>query len=166
MSQRLFGARSRLDVLAWLARLILGVVIAFASAPRLVLAQSPGFQVLRTFAEIPKQVAPPLVEGTDGGLYGTAQAGGEFGRGAILRFDRHADGSLTFAIIHSFSTGESAHPSFPLTRASDGQWFGVNGLKWDDAGGHSIGSLFRVSSTGTYEKFHEFPDAYPCTPLV
>jgi len=137
------------------------VLLAILGGPTLAAAQPPEFQVLHRFAEIPSSVGSALVEGSNGALYGVASAGGDFGRGAILRFDRHPDGSLTFTTLHSFTVaeGRSYHR---LTHAEDGQLYGVT-FNTDTR----VGALFSVDGAGAYARLHEFNDpAIPGSPLV
>ena len=63
-----------------------------------------------------------LVEGSDGGLYGTTRAGGGLGGGAVFRFRR-----LTGAVetLHAFDSLTGSDPRSELIETSPGVWLGT-----------------------------------------
>jgi uncharacterized repeat protein (TIGR03803 family) len=104
----------------------------------------------------------PVVEGSDGYLYGMTKAGGPNGTGAIFRMSR--DGTA-FTVLHTFGPVTSAANS-GLTSNVDGA--GPVGLllQWSDgylygttsAGGvNGRGTIFRIRMDGTdFQTLHEF----------
>jgi uncharacterized repeat protein (TIGR03803 family) len=63
----------------------------------------------------------PLIQARDGFLYGVAQLGGAFDRGAVYRLALDGSG---FAVIHSFSGEDGLFPRGALVEAGDGRLFG------------------------------------------
>jgi uncharacterized repeat protein (TIGR03803 family) len=63
-----------------------------------------------------------VIQGRDGGLYGTTAYGGEFGRGIIYRVG--LDGSFTK--LHDFAADESRMMT-PLKQGLDGAFYGITG---------------------------------------
>jgi uncharacterized repeat protein (TIGR03803 family) len=82
----------------------------------------------------------PLVEGSDGKLYGTNHGGGQFGEGTIFRIA--LDGS-DFALLHSFACDgdDGCSPLAGLIQASDGRLYGTTsaGGKFDS------GTVYRIT---------------------
>ena len=85
---------------------------------------SAGARVLHDFlADTPGalvQALGPLVQGSDGDLYGVALGGGTGGGGAVFRIDP-ANGALT--IVHAFSDASGSRDAYPI----DGLGLGRNG---------------------------------------
>ena len=97
----------------------------------------------------------PLVEGTDGSLYGTMSAGGLIpGFGAVFKLTT----SGAYTLLHSFNFyADGASPSGGLGRARDGRLYGVTSF----GGAANHGTLFRVEATGSVTTFHHFEAGYP-----
>ena len=102
-------------------------------------ASADAFTVLHSFTgpdgETP---AAPLVQGTDGFLYGVAAYGGNF------------------ALLQSLSPlfpGEGSQPKRGVVQASNGLFYGTTEL-----GGY-FGEVFRIDAAGSFTVIHCF-DAY------
>ena len=106
-----------------------------------------------------------LLQGSDGGLYGTtAWAGDENcpvsidlpGCGTIFKSD--PSGNLT--ITHSFSGFDGADPNAPLIQGSDGNFYGTSALGGDlpcPLGlGEGCGVAFRMDPSGKVTALHVF----------
>src|ERR1700722_18377573 len=94
----------------------------------------------------------PLVQGTDGNLYGTTLFGGANDRGTV--FEVTPSGALT--TVYSFCTNtnctDGANPVGGLVLGSDGYFYGTT-----EAGGmHNWGTIFRIKSPGTLVTLHSF----------
>lgn len=104
-----------------------------------------GFAVLRhlSFGTHATGTGPRagLVEGPDGRLYGTATAGGAFGKGTI--FAVNPDGSR-FTILRHLSGADGAFPAVPLLATASGRLYGV---AW--YGEHNYGTLYSLNSDGS-----------------
>jgi uncharacterized repeat protein (TIGR03803 family) len=107
--------------------------------------------------------AGPLVEGTDGYLYGTTSSGGSFGLGTVFRMT----GSGAVSVLHHFTGGRGgASPRSSLVLASDGNFYGTTNL----GGSGGFGTLFRMDTKGVVTILHEFlggaQGAWPTAALV
>jgi uncharacterized repeat protein (TIGR03803 family) len=96
----------------------------------------------------------PLIEGSDGSLYGTASRGGGTNNAGTL-FKINKDGS-GFRVLHSFGNddGDGADPAGGLLQASDGFLYGVTSL---GGGTNNAGTVFKLKSDGSsYTLLHTF----------
>jgi uncharacterized repeat protein (TIGR03803 family) len=94
---------------------------------------------LYSFSPSPDGELPyaPLIQATDGNLYGTAANGGVNGGGTI--FSISLEGKLT--ALYSFASNGNSHPYGALTQGTDGSFYGVT----SDFERPSAGSIFRLS---------------------
>lgn len=108
-----------------------------------------------------------LLQATDGNFYGTTTVGGplprphcENGIGCGTVFKITPDGTLT--TLHIFNSNDGAHPYSGLIQASDGNFYGTT-----EFGGvvptHTVygckfgcGTVFQISSAGTFATLHKF----------
>ena len=91
--------------------------------------------------------ACPLIEDTNGDLYGTTFVGGVNRSGTV--FEMTKAGVVT--ILHSFGgTGDGFHPIGPLTHAADGTLLGTT----RDGGANGTGTVFSITPSGTYTLLH------------
>jgi len=128
---------------------------------------SGSLTLLHAFAGAPDAARPfaPLVQGSDGYLYGTTALGGngtalvEGGDGTVFRIDLL--GNLT--VLYSF-TGydDGAHPRSGLIQASDGYFYGTAGFGGHDSVG---GTIFKMDATGSITVLHSFSGADGSNPL-
>jgi uncharacterized repeat protein (TIGR03803 family) len=90
-----------------------------------------------------------LSQGSDGAFYGTSSSGGTHGQGTVYRLT--TNGVLT--LLHSFSSDTNGYyPTTPLVQASDGVLYGTT--DFGGAGGH--GTVFRITTNGTFTTVHSF----------
>jgi uncharacterized repeat protein (TIGR03803 family) len=110
-----------------------------------------------------------LVQATDGNFYGTTYAGGSNGDGEIFKIT--PTGTLT--ILHNFCSQstcqDGANPFANLIQGVDGDLYGTTLT----GGTRGVGTVFRISLTGTLKTLHSFcltsgcPDGdFPQTGLV
>ena len=102
------------------------------------------FSVVHTFTGVAGDGArpnPPLVQASDGLIYGVTVRGGSTGAGSLFRFDP-AD-FTTFATFGSFPpTGQSDpdyNPTFGMTEGADGALYGLTA-----EGGTGYGTVYKV----------------------
>jgi uncharacterized repeat protein (TIGR03803 family) len=91
-----------------------------------------------------------LIQASDGNFYGTTAHGGVSGSGSIFKMT--PTGSIT--VLHSFSSSD-ANGQFPqsaLIEASDGNLYGT----CYEGGANGVGTIFRVSKSGTFHKVYDF----------
>lgn len=114
----------------------------------------------------------PLVQGSDGNLYGTA-VGGTFGPGTnnygtVFRISP----SGSFANLHSFKVSDGAHPFAGLVQGADGNFYGTTeqGGNTNLYHGVGAGTVFRITPSGILTSLYSFagvPDgAFPYAELV
>ena len=109
---------------------------------------------------------------SDGYLYGTAAAGGAFGRGTIFRIKMDGNG---FEVVHEFtdlSTGspavnvDGAGPLVGLTDGGDGLLYGVA----TSGGANGVGTLYSLDpNSGLFTVLHDFDapnGAFPSGALI
>lgn len=143
-------------------------------------SQLGAYQKLYDFGSIEADGLGPnagLVEGADGGLYGTTVRGGSFPEahtgGAIYRISTSGE----YSLLYSFgaSTQDGSWPYAGLTRGNDGNLYGATYFSpfriGMEGGG---GTIFRYSSEGSATRIYEFnttgncPDdgAAPATTMI
>ncbi len=89
-----------------------------------------------------------LVQGTDGKLYGTAGSG-TFGAGIVFKITT----SGSYSAIHQINgTTDGFGIKSGLIQATDGNFYGVT----QNQGSATNGTLYKITSTGTYTVVHNF----------
>lgn len=87
-----------------------------------------------------------------GNIYGTTSQGGSFGGGTVYRIPA---GGGAPAILHGFgdtTVKDGQYPIGGVTLDKAGNLWGVT----SEGGANSMGTIFKISSTGTYELVHSF----------
>jgi uncharacterized repeat protein (TIGR03803 family) len=92
----------------------------------------------------------PLIQASDGNLYGTTYVGGRNGRGTV--FKATLAGQVT--TLHTFTEGkgEPLLPYTGLVQAPDGNLYGTTMR----GGASDAGTVFRLTLTGEFTVLHEF----------
>ena len=97
----------------------------------------------------------PLVEGTNGYLYGTTSTGGSNGFGTIFREARSGGAPK---ILHSFPDSDSTLGGTGrfggLARAGDGNFYGTT--LTGGTGTAANGSIYRITTSGSYQTIYSF----------
>lgn len=111
-----------------------------------------------------------MVQGTDGNIYGTSEAGGtgtcpgDIGPGCGTIFKITAStGALT--TLHNFVNTDGAYPFGWLMLATNGSIYGTTAA----GGANGYGTVFKITNTGTFSTVHNFTGtdgAYPFGGLV
>jgi uncharacterized protein (TIGR03437 family) len=93
----------------------------------------------------------PLVQGTDGNLYGTTFADGAYGEGTVFKVTPAGILTTLYSFCVNYPTcSDGAQPSAGLIQASDGNFYGTQ-----PAGGNG-GTVFRITPGGTLTTLHSF----------
>jgi uncharacterized repeat protein (TIGR03803 family) len=127
-----------------------------------VFAISPAghFKTLYSFCQRPNCTdgANPfsgLTQGPDGNLYGTTNAGGTNGDGAIYRITPGG----RFTLLHSFDPTDTGFPVTAPVLANDGNLYGTT---W--AGGNEgAGSIYEITTAGVYTLLYSFCSPANCS---
>ncbi len=101
----------------------------------------------------------PLVEGSDGSLYGTTTAGAQFLGGTIFKLSAGHAGAVT--VVYYFAENATGFDAIagPVL-GNDGNLYGAT-----VAGGtNSVGVLFRSSTSGAYEVLYDMDNTYGANP--
>lgn len=105
----------------------------------------------------------PLIQATNGNLYGTTQFGGTTGgpcgaSGCGTVFKITTQGTLT--TMHLFGYADGAQSAAALVQATDGNFYGTTqygGIGTCTIGGlGGCGTIFKITSTGTFTTLHTF----------
>jgi uncharacterized repeat protein (TIGR03803 family) len=105
----------------------------------------------------------PLVQATDGNVYGETYAGGEMGYGSIFKIT--PAGKLT--TLYSFDLTDGAEPIGGLIQAANGNFYGIT-----VGGGNGdyfcqievgCGTVFEITSAGELTTIHDFCTSITCT---
>src|SRR5262249_44933500 len=97
----------------------------------------------------------PLLQGSDGVLYGTTQNGGTNSAGAIFRVTTNGTG---YSILYSFgvTATDGQTPTGPLVQGADGALYGTT----LDGGTNSWGTVFKINPNGGgYSQLYSFSGA-------
>jgi len=107
-------------------------------------------------------LAAPLIQGSDGNLYGTAGTGGnaQLGCGTIFKLSTSGQVLWTYA----FPCGSGGYsPVGPLVQASDGNFYGTAASGGDSA---NCGSVFKLDQQGTVKTLYPFHYTDGCEPYA
>jgi len=113
------------------------------------------YQRLKSFGFLEQTAinpAAPLIEGTDGALYGTTYAGGTNNGGTAFKLNKDGGG---YKILHSFasSTSDGVNPFAALIEGSDGALYGTTFY----GGSSNVGTVFKLNPDGSaYRVLHSF----------
>jgi len=99
----------------------------------------------------------PLVQGSDGKLYGTTFYGGSPYGGVAFTLSTNGH---NFAVLHDFNPTDGIYQQAGLVQGTDGDFYGATPL----AGQMNYGTLYRISPRGTFSLLYNFdgnigPDA-------
>ena len=120
-----------------ITKLLVFVVLGLASAAP---ARAQSFDVLANFSQDIGMPTTKLLLASDGYLYGTTVAGGDYGYGSVFRVRPNGTG---FETVHSFSNFDGASPSGELIEYAGGIYGMTQG-----GGGVSLnsGTIFRIDA--------------------
>jgi len=102
----------------------------------------------------------PLVQGSDGNFYGTANEGGEFSGGVVFKLTSAG----VYSVLHNFSgvTTDGAYPDAGLVQASDGNFYGTT----VEGGTEFDGTIFSISPQGNFSVLYSFDGTTGSAPQI
>ncbi|MBV8904934.1 MAG: Ig family protein, partial [Acidobacteriia bacterium] len=89
----------------------------------------------------------PVIQGTDGNLYGTTSGGGANGQGTVFQLTPAG----TVNTIHSFNGADGASPQAGLVLGTDGNFYGTT-----SGSGSTPGTVFKITSSGALTSLFVF----------
>jgi uncharacterized repeat protein (TIGR03803 family) len=103
------------------------------------------YQRLKSFGKPASGVTPysGLIQGTDGALYGTTQAGGSIGGGTVFKVNADGTGFSVLKNLDPSTTGYNPYGS--LVQGADGALYGTALYGGSDGGG----TVFKLNTDGT-----------------
>jgi uncharacterized repeat protein (TIGR03803 family) len=131
--------------------LILSASAALAGAPR---ASAQTYEVVLGFPLPHGGLLAGLVAGPTGILYGTTQSGGGYVRGSVFILVPDGSGGFTRQNLHSFASVDGENLQAALVFGPDGNLYGTA----HDGGGAGYGTIFRLSTSGSFLRIHDFAD--------
>jgi uncharacterized repeat protein (TIGR03803 family) len=98
--------------------------------------------------------AAPLIQGTDGNLYGTTSSGGAHSEAYGTVFKITAEGKTTrlYSFCSKSGCADGSYPAAGLVLATDGNFYGTT----PDGGANGEGTVFRITPAGTLTTLHSF----------
>lgn len=121
-------------------------------------AQYNPYRQIHSFGDVSQMAAhptAPMIQGSDGKLYGTFYTGGAGDVGGVFRIN--SDGS-SFTVLRAYYTtgGDGQNPADGLLETSVGLLFGTT----SDGGANGGGIVFRIGKQGDgYLILHSFPSS-------
>ena len=94
----------------------------------------------------------PLVQASDGNLYGTTSQGGAGGLGSV--FELTLGGA--FAVLHSFSGPDGSYPAAGLVPVADGSLWGTTPAGGPNGGAGGDGVVFKITPAGVLSTIYAF----------
>jgi uncharacterized repeat protein (TIGR03803 family) len=94
----------------------------------------------------------PLIQATDGNLYGTTTSGGANGSGTVFKIT--SSGTLTslYSFCSQSSCSDGTSPGAALIQATDGNLYGTT----TSGGANGDGTVFKITTSGTLTTLHSF----------
>ena len=135
------------------------LVIALALSTSVVLAHPPRvsaqtYEVMYAFSTGGGFPQAGLVAGPTGIFYGTTTAGGDFIQGSVYSLTPDGSGGFTQQNLHSFALADGASPRAALVFGPEGNLYGTA----HDGGTAGTGTIFRISTSGSFLRIHDFAD--------
>ena len=105
-----------------------------------------GYRLLRVFGSVARNGANPgagLIEGRDGGLYGTTFFGGSNDMGTVFRLSKDGD---SYGVLYHFGrpASDGANPDTAVVQGADGALYGTTFF----GGTNDAGTVFKVNTNG------------------
>ncbi|PYO58778.1 MAG: hypothetical protein DMD83_02265, partial [Candidatus Rokuibacteriota bacterium] len=125
----------------------LGALLSLAGAAR----GQASYEVLHAFTYPGSSPVSPLVQASDGYLYGMTAGGGSSNEGGTV-FRMDAAGTLTTLHYFTCSSTEGCQPQAGLIQANDGNFYGTTSA----GGAAGGGTVFRMDAAGTLTTLHSF----------
>jgi uncharacterized repeat protein (TIGR03803 family) len=122
------------------------------------------YEILHAFPAQTAQSSAPLLEGSDGDLYGVTRQGGAHGLGVVFALHPTAAGA-TYRVVHEFAREDGGGPTTNGLIEVAGELYGTTPLN----GAYGLGTIYKITAAEEFEVLHAFsgPDGQlPAAELV
>jgi uncharacterized repeat protein (TIGR03803 family) len=103
-------------------------------------------------------ISAPVVQGTDGNLYGTNRQGGPKSAGSIFKVSPPGVMTSLYNFCSQPNCTDGEAPYSGLVQASDGNFYGTT----FQGGAYGFGTIFRISAQGSFATVHSFCSESNC----
>jgi uncharacterized repeat protein (TIGR03803 family) len=150
LSRRFAG----IDKLNWVSRASALFVLCVITA----IAAPAQFNTVHTFDGTDGSTPyGALVQGIDGNLYGTTEAGGANGAGTVFKMTTGGTVTTIYNFCSLASCTDGANPNAGLVLDTDGNFYGTTfGDDNPTCGGSGCGTVFKITPGGTLTTLHSF----------
>jgi uncharacterized repeat protein (TIGR03803 family) len=104
-----------------------------------------------------------VIEGTDGNFYGTTSQGGANNRGTIFKMTRAGKLTTLYSFCSQINCSDGSFPWAGLLQATDGNLYGTTLQGIPQAGVISGGTVFKITTAGTFTTLYTFCSQANCT---
>jgi uncharacterized repeat protein (TIGR03803 family) len=94
----------------------------------------------------------PLLQGTDGNLYGTTSGGGAHGHGTVFKVTTAGALKTLYSFCAKSGCADGSAPYAGLIQAKDGNFYGTT----EAGGSNNAGTVFKITAAGTLTTLHKF----------
>jgi uncharacterized repeat protein (TIGR03803 family) len=142
---------------------ILFVISLSAATP--ILSRAQAFKTLIIFdgTNGATPVDTPLVQGTNGNLYGTTLGGGSHGSGTVFEITRAGKLTTLYSFCSQSNCADGSGPYGGLVLGNDGNFYGTTSTGGADG---ISGTVFRITPDGTLTTLHSFNGADGSRPMA
>jgi len=101
-----------------------------------------------------------LIQGTDGNLYGTTQAGGVYDQGTVFKVTAGGTPTTLYSFCSQINCTDGAEPAAGLVQATNGNFYGTT----VEGGANGIyGTVFEITPAGQLATLYSFCSQPGCT---
>jgi uncharacterized repeat protein (TIGR03803 family) len=146
------------------AALTLAVVLALAVMTAQPAQAQTTFTILHNFDGTDgNDVFTPLVQGTNGNLYGTTIEGGANGAGTVFKITLSGTLTTVYSFCSLSGCADGEDPVAGLVQATNGDLYGTTRNGGNAGCGSDCGTAFKITPSGTLTTLYSFCEQPGCT---